>query len=146
MPRTEDGLIDVELARHAIASRVRPSGKTASALSAPADEKAGTEPDESRISYMEAKRLGEIARARTDQIKLRQLEGELVSRDGVRIAASRMSRMLRDSVLGVPSRISQLLAHETDSHKIEQALTVALRASLDDVAKINAEDLMRIEE
>ena len=32
LPIDKDGLIDVELARHAIANRVRPSGKTAAAL------------------------------------------------------------------------------------------------------------------
>ena len=148
LPRSDDGLVDVDLARHAIASRVRPSGKTAGALTAPPPPKSAfgvTPPEVEQVSYMEAKRQREMAEAKMAQIKLRQLEGELVSFEGVRAAATRMSRMSRDSVLGVPSRIAPVLANESDPHKIEQLLIDYLRRALDDVAKLNSEDLRKLE-
>jgi len=152
LPRSDDGLVDVDLARHAIANRVRPSGKTSSALTAPPQQPAGIgaaggmQADAEQVSYMEAKRQRESAEAKIAQLKLRQMEGELVSIEKVRAASMRMARMLRDAVLGVPSRIAQTLASESDSHQIEQTLMKSLRRALDDIASLNVEDIKRLEE
>jgi hypothetical protein len=151
LPRSDDGLVDVDLARHAIANRVRPSGKTAGALTAPPPPAgngtfSGMQADAEQVSYMEAKRQRESAEAKIAQLKLRQMEGELVSIEKVRAASMRMARMLRDSVLGVPSRIAQTLASESDSHQIEQTLMASLRRALDDIANLNVEDIKRLEE
>jgi phage terminase Nu1 subunit (DNA packaging protein) len=144
IPRSEDGLIDVDLARHAIGSRVHPSGKTVEALNAPPSSPESRQDDE-KMSYNLAKTLREVSEARMAQLKLRQMQGELVSMEKVRAASMRMSRMLRDSVLGVPSRIAQTLATETDSHKIEQSLQEALRRALDDISKLNEDDIRKLE-
>jgi hypothetical protein len=147
LPRSDDGLVDVDLARHAIASRVRPSGKTAGALTAPPPQTGGgMSVDSEQVSYMEAKRQRESAEAKIAHLKLRQMEGELVSIEKVRAASMRMARMLRDAVLGVPSRIAQTIANETDAHQIEQTLMASLRRALDDIANLNVEDIKRIEE
>ena len=78
LPIDKDGLIDVELARHAIANRVRPSGKTAAALNgaspaaAPADSEAtATASDSAPItSYHVAKTLREAAEAKMANLRL----------------------------------------------------------------------------
>lgn len=150
LPRSDDGLVDVDLARHAIASRVRPSGKTAGALTTPATPApvfgGGMSVDAEQVSYMEAKRQREMAEAKIAQLKLRQMEGDLVSIEKVRAASMRMARMLRDAVLGVPSRIAQTIANETDAHLVEQSLMASLRRALDDIATLNVEDIKRLEE
>lgn len=80
LPRSDDGLVDVDLARHAIANRVRPSGKTAGALTTPHPPAGGhMAADAEQVSYMEAKRQRESAEAKIAQLKLRQMEGDLVS-------------------------------------------------------------------
>ena len=107
----KDGLVDVELARHAIASRVSPDSKTSQALSvvpAPAGQPvapqalaAGQPVEELAItSYHVAKTLNESAQAKMNHLKLREMQGELIRVDAVRTAvAGAMSMAHADATL-----------------------------------------------
>lgn len=94
--------------------------------------------------YWDARTMREQSEAAIADMKRRQMAGELCDVAGVRRAASGMGRVTRDSVMGVPSRISPELAHLTSAWEIEQRLSAALRQVLDDVAKMTADDLERV--
>lgn len=93
--------------------------------------------------YWDARTRRELAEAEMSEMKRRQMAGELCDVAGVRRAASGMGRVMRDSVMGVPSRLAPELAHLSDAWEIEQRLTAALRQVLDDLAKMTADDLRR---
>jgi phage terminase Nu1 subunit (DNA packaging protein) len=96
--------------------------------------------------YLESRARREAAEANIAEMRAAELAGELVSAERVRLAASKMGRMLRDAVLGVPSRIAPTIAAETDAHLIEQALMASLRRALDDTARLSASDLEQLGE
>ena len=94
-------------------------------------------------AYWAARTLREQSEAAIADMKRRQMEGDLVERKRVEEAAMRIGRMLRDAVLGVPTKLAPEVSHLTDSWEIEQRLSAALRQVLDDVAKMTTDDLAR---
>lgn len=126
-----DGLIDIELAKLALANRIRPSAKTAASLgqepnSAPlaaaGENKDKTTDDGVVTSYHVAKTLNEAAQARMNQLKLREMQGELIRLDAVESAWSQALSATREHLLQVRARLAPMLAQETDPFKIEQLL------------------------
>ncbi|WP_199102380.1 hypothetical protein [Aquitalea sp. ASV11] len=67
--------------------------------------------------------------------------GETVDRRAVEDAAYRAGRLLRDTLLGLPKQISSELAGMSDPWALEQYLTTRMRQALEDVARLNADDL-----
>lgn len=131
----QDGRIDLELARVALANRVRPSGKTAAALGTPppvaqgiaiAPPGADATPD-TGVSYHVAKTLREAAEAKIAQLRLGELRGELVRADTVRAETARLAASLRESLLQLPARLTPVLAAETDPAKLHDLLDTELR-------------------
>lgn len=139
--RATDGLIDVEMARHALANRVRPSAKTAAALAAAAVPSTATastnETDATTTSYHVAKTLREVAEARLAQLKLSELKGELVRAADVRTAWAKRAAGLREALLQMPARLAAILAAETDQAKCHDAVQTELHSVL---AQITSED------
>jgi len=132
-----DGLIDVELARVAIASRVHPSSKTSQALGAPPPPApapppgAGEASTEAVMSYHVAKTLREASEAKIADLKLREMRGELVRVDEVRNSFARKASALRESLLQIPSRLAAVLAAETDHARCHDLLSAELRTVLE---------------
>lgn len=116
--------------RH-VGSQVKPDAKTGeSPASTGADPK-----------YWEAKARRENSLAELADLELRRKQGDLVERQRVEDMAFAAGRMLRDAVLGLPTKLSPELAAMTDPFQIEIKLRDALRQVFDDMAKITAEDL-----
>ena len=133
IPIAPDGLVDVEMARMAIASRVRPSGKTAAASGAATTTPAQTTPAapptaDAVMSYHVAKTLREAAEAKIAQLKLAEIQGRLVRADDVRASLARRAAAFREGLLQIPSRLSAQLAAETDQAKVHTMLDNELRA------------------
>lgn len=103
----------------------------------------GTDTPQSE-KYWEIRTRREAAEMQMAELRAAELAASLVSAERVRAAAMRMSRMLRDSLLAIPSKIAPALATETDPHQVEQTLAAALRRSLDDIASMSASDLERL--
>lgn len=127
----QDGRIDVELARVALANRVRPSSKTAAALHAPAVPGIAIAPTASTAthsapdtvtSYHVAKTLREAAEAKIAQLKLNEMQGQLVRSDTVRAETARLAAALRESLLQLPARLTPVLAAESDPAKLHDLL------------------------
>lgn len=102
--------------------------------------------DQGGKEYWESKARREKAEATMAELRAEELARQLVSVERVRAASMRMSRMLRDSLLAIPSKLAPILATESDSHTIEQTLAEALRRALNDIAGMTANDLEQMAE
>lgn len=91
--------------------------------------------------YWDARTRRETAEASMAEMKLKQLAGDLVDRKRVEAAGASAGRMLRDAILGVPTKLAPELSSVTDSWEIERRLTTALRLVLEDAARTGAADL-----
>lgn len=131
-----DGKLDVALAHQAIANSVRPSGKTAAAISPsapaaspPAAPAAGKDAS-AQMSYHVAKTLREATEASIAQIKLQQMQGNLIDRELAVQAAFTAFRTLRDALGYLPRQLAEKLAAITSPHEIEILVQDALREIL----------------
>lgn len=140
----KDGKIDVELARLALEQRVRPSSKTAQALNAPAASPAAppaeTDQNDTAItSYHVAKTLNEAAQARINQLKLREMQGDLIQVGAVRSELGSLLASLRESLMQIPSRLSPVVAAETDAVKVHDAIAAEIHQSLEQLTAKHAQ-------
>lgn len=145
-----EGLIDLEEARHAIATQVRPGSKTTQAVlppkeasavqaSAPAAEgKDDDKPEDTSLHV--AKTIQATAEAKMAQIKLRQLEGSLVPLAEATRMVFTAFRTLRDAVLNVPARVKDQCAAEQDPMRIEHLIEAELEDALN---QFSAEKALR---
>lgn len=86
--------------------------------------------DNDFINLAEAKRLETIGRAKKLDIENAESEGKLISANKVEQDAFVCARNYRDAVLNIPSRVSPLLASETNDRKIEIVLTEEIKKVL----------------
>lgn len=99
--------------------------------------------DQKGSAYWDAHTRREIAAANREELLEKKLAGELVERAKVEDAAFSIGRMLRDSVLGLPTKLAPELAAMSDAFEIETKLRNALRKVLEDITKITADDLTK---
>lgn len=147
LPEDKDGLIDVEIARMALANRVHPSSKTAQALTAapPATAPTAAPPpaaandeDQQITSYHVAKTLNEAAQARMNQLKLRELQGDLIRVAAIRSELATAIASTREALMQIPARLSPVLAPETDQAKVHDLLQAELVQVLDHLNRARA--------
>ena len=146
----KDGLVDVELARHAIASRVSPDSKTSQALSvvpavataaqpaaaASPQPPSGQPVEEMAITnYHVAKTLNESAMAKMNHLKLREMQGELIRVDAVRTAVASAMSMARESLMQIPTRLAAILAGESDASAIHRMLESEIITALQELGR-----------
>lgn len=141
----KDGLIDIELARVALANRVHPSSKTAQAIAAGAPAAtpasaitAANDENQQITSYHVAKTLNETALARMNQLKLREMQGDLIRVDAVRSTLASAIASTREALLQIPARLSPVLAPETDAVKVHDLLHAELVQVLDHLTRARA--------
>ena len=91
--------------------------------------------------YFDARARREEAEATMAELELEKMRGTLVERQKVEEAAMRLGRMLRDSIMGVPTKIAPSLAEMADAFQVEQALSDALRQILDNMSKLTSDDM-----
>lgn len=71
-----------------------------------------------------------------DTLKLRKLKGELVEKDLVYKELFEFGRLLRDSLLVIPDRITDQLVAANDRHEVHSIITDALVSSLESLSDI----------
>lgn len=131
-------------ARHAadrtekhVSAYVRPDAPSGDGVVPP---KAGADGvDES--GYWKSKGRREAALAEMAELELQSKMGALVDRAKVEHAVESLHRMLRDNVLGLPTRLAPELASMTDAFEIEVKMRTAIRALLEDLSKLTTQDL-----
>lgn len=152
----KEGKIDVKLARVALEQKVRPSSKTAQALApettAPANKNQDTEKSIEEVSitsYHVAKTLNEVAQARINQLKLKEMQGELIRVEAVKAALANMFSATRDALLQLPARLAPLLAAESDAATTKSMLHQAIHEALSQLStaseKINSPNITQAE-
>lgn len=155
-----DGLIDLEQAKAALTNKVRPSGKTASALQPdtasaapagatsvvnqtppaapnPASPIASTDtgPGGPEItSYHVAKTLREAAEAQIARHKLALLRGEIIPKKQAERAAMLLGRQVRDALQSSRRRLSPYLASANSVAECEELLRKDHQLMLTDLA------------
>jgi hypothetical protein len=82
-------------------------------------------------SYSESRALRENYQAKISKLVFEEKMGQLVSAEDVKTRAFEISRLVRDTVLNLPSRISAELAAETNPDLIYSTLTRELTQALD---------------
>ena len=143
LTKDKDGLIDVEMAKIALAARVHPSSKTAAALQtapaappdasgAPADDAdtSGTE----ITSYHVAKTLREAADAQMARLKLAEMQGSLIRIDAVKATLATVFATTRDALLQIPARMAPLLAADADPASVHNMLHAEIHQALHHLA------------
>lgn len=132
-----DGLIDVELAKVAIAQRVRPSGKTSEAIApappplglpAPVAPPAEKEVDPAHAtSFHVARTLREAEEAKMARMKRQQMEGSLIEKDPAITAVFTAFRLLRDTAMPLGRRVAAKVATMSDPREIQLLIDAEVR-------------------
>jgi phage terminase Nu1 subunit (DNA packaging protein) len=133
-PVGSDGLVDRDLAVHAIANRVRPRmSRRQAELAAPpvAPTALAALEVEAPLGYNEAKTLREIAEARLAELRLAEQRGELVRAVDVQSALSNKAAALREGFLQLPARLAPIMAAESDQARCHDILQAELRQVLE---------------
>jgi|SRR6185503_16023833 len=133
--RGADGLIDLELAKVAIATRVRASGKTAAAVTKAPPAATGPAPAPAAdpphvLTYQTARAERESEEALIARMKRLEKERKLIERDPTIAAVFTAFRTLRDSVMPLGRRVAARLATMTDARDIQQVIDDELRLVL----------------
>ncbi len=128
-----DRKLDLEEARGIVQERVRPSGKTAVAVaaSAPAGAPADAKPDNAAAYYV-AKASREASEAGIAELKLRQMQRELIEREPAVQASFTAFRQLRNALTFLPRKLSGQLVGKTQPREIQQIIETEIKQALDD--------------
>jgi hypothetical protein len=100
---------------------------------------AATPEDSDTAAYQLSRAKREAAQAEMAQLELQRQLGLLGSIADFQRAATAMAQLVQDRVLQLPSRMSAVLAAETDPVKIEALLMRELKDALDGIAQRAAE-------
>jgi hypothetical protein len=84
---------------------------------------------------VKTKLKNEIERGKLLEAKVKTEIGQLVSLEDVKKVAFARGRIIRDSMLNIPDRISSLLATENDASKIHEILTKEIREVLEELSR-----------
>jgi len=66
--------------------------------------------------------MHEGLRAKKTKLEVDQLEGTLIDAKAVKDASFNQARLVRDTLLSVPNRLSPVVANETDEHRVHQLI------------------------
>mgnify|MGYP003528583656 CR=1 FL=1 len=141
IPKDKDGLIDVELAKVALLNRVRPSGKTNTAIqekstgptpaAMPIAPAADVDENTEITSYHVAKTLREAAEAQIARHKLGEMQQRLVEKTAVDKAFFEAARGLRDGMTNCSRRLAAEVATLSTPGECEEVIAKELRHLLD---------------
>ncbi len=106
-------------------------------------EKIGEKPEAGPVSLtdVQIRATNELARKR--QLENRVRRGQLIEARVAKQESFRAARIVRDSIMNVPARISADLASETDARRVQNLLEAELRqalATLADLLEAETED------
>lgn len=91
----------------------------------------------SSSNFQRAKAVRETFAAKLAQLEYEEKSGKLVPADKVRAEAFKISRRVRDSIMGLPERVAAELATMTEPREISVYLRSMLADTLKDLGDIN---------
>ncbi len=128
------GKVDPEQALAAIKAQSEPStelrAKSQSGTILPAS------PTDSRqaVDFVTARTMREAFKAKMAKMEYEEKAGKLTDAIKVREEAFRAGRIVRDSLLGIPDRLSDVLAAENDPVKVRQLLMDEFESILNELS------------
>jgi hypothetical protein len=81
-------------------------------------------------SYAQSRAVHEAYLARLAKLEFEQRSGQLLDKDEVAHAITNMVSATRDNLLGIPSRVSAILAAESDERRVYDLLDDEIRQTL----------------
>lgn len=81
--------------------------------------------------YEAARTEKEIYRAKMAKLNYERMDGTLILAEAVKAAAFDKARLVRDSLLNIPNRISPIVAAEKDVKKVNEMLDKEIRQCLE---------------
>ena len=113
----------------------RPGGKESKNRLIPEDaEEKTTKAGTGQLSLADAQRIQAQYKAALMKLEYEEKSGELVKVSKVEADFFNIARMVRDSILNIPDRISAELASTTDTHVVSEKLTTELVAALEELS------------
>ena len=89
----------------------------------------------SGLTFHEARTVKERYKAALLKIELDEKMGALVDSEQVKLTAYNTARQVRDALLNIPTRISAILAAESDQNRVAEILTGEIRQALEALTK-----------
>ncbi|MBF0127119.1 MAG: hypothetical protein HQM02_07895 [Magnetococcales bacterium] len=86
-------------------------------------------------NYQVSRAIRETYNAKLTRLDYEERMGKLMKAEDVAADAYETARRVRDRLLGIPSRMSAVLASETDSKAIERLLDQELRIALEELSR-----------
>jgi hypothetical protein len=127
-----NGLVDEERANAILASIRNPNQPIRRKQSA--ERRINPENDLPTL-LLKTRIKNEVERGKLLEAKVKSEIGQLVSLEDVKKVAFARGRIIRDSMLNIPDRISFLLATENDASKIHEILTKEIREALEELSR-----------
>ncbi|WP_066018060.1 hypothetical protein [Endozoicomonas atrinae] len=130
-----NGKVDPEQALAAIKAQSEPStelrAKSQNGTILPAS------PTDSRqaVDFVTARTMREAFKAKMAKMEYEEKAGKLTDASKVKAEAFRAGRIVRDSLLGIPDRLSDVLAAEEDPVKVRQLLMEELESILHELSQ-----------
>ena len=85
--------------------------------------------------YAQSRAIREAYEARLSKLDFEVKSGKLISADEVRVVAFNAARMARDKMLGLPDRVSSILAGINDGNEINRLLSAEIRLMCEELSK-----------
>ena len=87
-------------------------------------------------TYMQAKTAAQVYDAKNAQLEYEERSGKLIRVDAVKAALAAAFTSTRDNLLQIPSRLSAILAAETDAAKVHELLQAELYRALEGMSAV----------
>lgn len=117
--------------REALAGYIKTFDKTV--VTSPPKEQTGTAP---KITYEDAQLQEKIAKARIADLELQEKEGSLVSREAVNNQLFAAGKELRDALLTIPDRITDIIMAEQNRTMVYNTIYDAIAGELQKLADL----------
>lgn len=104
----------------------------------PSGEESPPDGDEDIFVYAEHQAKREFYRAEMARLEFEERIHQLIEVETVDAEWFRLARLVRDTIMNVPSRLAGVLASESDERKIHEILDRELRQALEEINKTQA--------
>ena len=93
-----------------------------------------------RVTLNEAKIWATVVKGEADDLKLKHLKRELVSREEVEHAYFVIARNVRDALIGITPRVAGMVSGETDPLKNQITIADAIQEALENLSEIKFDE------
>lgn len=139
-PRIDPDIADREWGSFTHPTHGGVRGKEAPSAPPPDDDDEPIAPRQSgnaASTFAQSRAIKEAYLARLAKLEFEEKSGKLVNADGMKNEAFKLARIVRDSILNIPDRISAELAAQTDTFSVHKLLTDELRKALESLGGTN---------